>query len=213
MLFIPLTATEACLRTPFWFSFHYIACFAPMFASLIYHLFMCHHSGAQTYSNLLCFDMCGIWVVNSFGALCGIRATLFCFPIWRALAVMVYLVLAFASLSFILKAPTPKERLVPFAVFGVLRYIFLMVRLTLQYLGYGCGTPDALFYCILMDCCAFTGGVINILRVPEKWFPGHFDIFGNSHQIMHVLTALSLVFLHLGSVKEFEWMDVHQCIT
>lgn len=211
VLFIPLTASEACLRTPFWFSFHYIACFTPMFASLVYHLFMCHHTGAKTYSNLLCFDMCGIWVVNSFGALCGLRATLFCFPIWRKLALIIYLATSFVALSYIVKAPTPKDRLIPFAVFGVLRYIFLIVRLTLQYMGFGCGTTDALVYCVLMDCCACIGGVINIARVPEKWFPGWFDIVGNSHQIMHVLTAFSVLLLHFGSTKEFEWMDSYNC--
>lgn len=213
IVLIPLTASDACLQNPFWFSFHYFSCFIPFFSSLIYHLFMCHHSGQHTYNSLLNFDMCGVWAVNAFGALCGIRATLFCFPIWRNLAVMTYLIMSCASLSFILTAKTPKERFIPLAVFGVLRYMFLCVRLTLKFLGYGCGSDEALTYCIIMDSLACVGGLINIARVPEKWYPGQFDFFGNSHQIMHVLSVISVLFLHLGVTKEFEWMSTYTCPT
>ncbi|KAK3696529.1 hypothetical protein QZH41_004879, partial [Actinostola sp. cb2023] len=70
VLFIPLTASEACLRAPFWFSFHYIACFVPMFASLIYHLFMCHHNVVVDDSKLglrntnFCYVFDGMKTVN-----------------------------------------------------------------------------------------------------------------------------------------------------
>lgn len=210
---IPLTASQACLQNPFWFSFHYFSCCIPFFSSLIYHLFMCHHHGQGTYDSLLNFDMCGVWAVNAFGALCGIRATLFCFPIWRNLAVMTYLIISCASLSFILTAKTPKERFAPLAVFGVLRYMFLCVRLTLKFLDYGCGSNEALKYCIVMDSFACIGGLINIARIPERWYPGQFDFFGNSHQIMHVLSVISVLFLHLGVTEEFQWMSTYKCPT
>ncbi|EDO46359.1 predicted protein [Nematostella vectensis] len=211
MILIPLTASQACLESSFWFSLHYFACFAPFFSSPIYHLFMCHKQGSTAYNGLLTFDMCGIWAVNTFGALCGIRATLFCFPIWRMTALITYILISFISLYFILGARTPKERFVPLTVFGVMRYLFIGVRLFLRYLGYGCGSDGALPYCVLMDLFACVGGVINIARVPEKWFPGQFDIIGNSHQIMHVLSVISVIFLHLGSSKEFEWMAEYKC--
>lgn len=33
-----------------------------------------------------------------------------------------------------------------------------------------------------------SGGAIYALRVPERWFPGKFDLFFHSHQLFHVST-------------------------
>ena len=35
------------------------------------------------------------------------------------------------------------------------------------------------------------GAVIYVLRVPERWAPGTFDIFGSSHQIFHAAVVFS----------------------
>lgn len=35
-------------------------------------------------------------------------------------------------------------------------------------------------------------GVVNMSRVPERWFPGAFDLVGHSHQWFHVLVFLSI---------------------
>lgn len=89
LVFIPLTASSACLASPVWFFFHFFACFAPFFASPIYHLFMCHQSGVDTYEKLLTFDICGVWAINAFGALCGIRSTFYCLPLLNTILAIV----------------------------------------------------------------------------------------------------------------------------
>lgn len=37
--------------------------------------------------------------------------------------------------------------------------------------------------------CLGTSAVICSLHIPERWNPGHFDIFG-SHAIMHILVTV-----------------------
>ena len=36
------------------------------------------------------------------------------------------------------------------------------------------------------------GAIIQIAKVPERWFPGYFDIFGHSHQWFHLFVFLSI---------------------
>ena len=52
-----------------------------------------------------------------------------------------------------------------------------------------------------------TGTVIYAARVPEKWFPRTFDIYGPSHQIMHVLVACGALSHAIGLVKAFDYWN------
>ena len=46
-----------------------------------------------------------------------------------------------------------------------------------------------------------TGTAIYAARIPERWRPGLFDIYGASHQIMHVLVAMGAFSQATGLVK------------
>ena len=131
MVLIPLTASAACLADPIWFFLHFFVCFAPFFVSPIYHLFMCHQGGCDTYQKFLTFDVCGVWAINAFGGLCGIRAIFYCMPFWSTFSLTFYIVVSLLSIFLIMKANSAKERFKPLIVFGVMRYFFISVRLFL----------------------------------------------------------------------------------
>lgn len=205
-----MTASSACLANPLWFFLHFFACFAPFFASPIYHLFMCHQRGQDTYHKLLTFDVCGVWAINACGFLCGIRSTFYCLPLWSTISLTFYTTVSLLSIYFILIANTAKERFKPLMAFGAMRYFVVAVRLSFFAFGWTC-TLGAIPYYLSMDLLAFIGGALNVARIPERWFPGKCDIIGNSHQIMHILTVLSVVCLHVGSVLDFNWMQEAAC--
>jgi adiponectin receptor len=48
------------------------------------------------------------------------------------------------------------------------------------------------------------GAAIYAARVPEKWSPGRFDIWGSSHQIFHVLVVMAAATHLVGLVKAFD---------
>jgi len=50
-------------------------------------------------------------------------------------------------------------------------------------------------YLCIMAVTYITGGVTYAVRVPERFFPGRFDIVGQSHQILHVAVIVA-VYLH-----------------
>lgn len=49
-------------------------------------------------------------------------------------------------------------------------------------------------------------------RIPEKWSPGSFDLWGQSHQIFHVLMAVGLTIHFSAFAKAFDYAHrIKQC--
>ncbi len=47
------------------------------------------------------------------------------------------------------------------------------------------------------------GALIYINRIPEKCYPGKFDIFGSSHQFFHCFVVLGVIFHYLGCLDAY----------
>ncbi|KAK6595303.1 hemolysin-iii channel protein [Botrytis cinerea] len=52
----------------------------------------------------------------------------------------------------------------------------------------------------------FLGALAYSLRIPEKYFPGRFDIYGNSHQILHCMVVLAALAHFAGLVQSFDYL-------
>ncbi|ORY87980.1 putative membrane protein [Protomyces lactucae-debilis] len=63
----------------------------------------------------------------------------------------------------------------------------------------------SLFETGLQGILYITGAVIYACRVPERFFPGRFDILGASHQIFHVFVVLAGVSHFIGLLKAFDY--------
>ncbi|XP_070072750.1 adiponectin receptor protein isoform X2 [Drosophila takahashii] len=59
----------------------------------------------------------------------------------------------------------------------------------------------SLGWLILMGLLYILGALLYALRVPERWFPGKFDIWGQSHQIFHIL-VIAAAFVHYHGISE-----------
>ena len=196
---------------PVLYCLHYIGCLSPFVGSTIYHLFMCHNSGAMTYSLLLKFDMCGVWCINAVGGVTAISATLFCYPNLVYTCVTLYIAMALVLLYFILKAKSAKGRFFPLIPFGIFRFAFLVIRIIRLWQGQPSGESGAIIYYILMEQAALSGGILNITRFPERYFPNKLDLCFNSHNIMHVFVSLCPILLHYGTMLDLNWMVSFKC--
>lgn len=87
-----------------------------------------------------------------------------------------------------------------------MRYFFVVVRILLYIFDVCKCSISVLLYYFFMDFLVFIGGVLNVVRILERWFFGKFDIIGNSYQIMYVVIVLSIVCLYIGLVKDFNWI-------
>ena len=66
----------------------------------------------------------------------------------------------------------------------------------------------SLGWMILMGCFYISGTTLYMLQVPERFFPGKFDIFFQSHQIMHVCVFIAVcVCYHAISLLEYKHTD------
>jgi len=58
---------------------------------------------------------------------------------------------------------------------------------------------------LLQGVLYLLGATIYAARVPEKWRPGAFDVWGSSHQIFHVLVVLAAASHLMGLVVAFDY--------
>jgi adiponectin receptor len=58
---------------------------------------------------------------------------------------------------------------------------------------------------VLQGVLYIAGAGIYAARVPEKWAPGKYDIWGSSHQIFHVLVVLAAASHLVGLVMAFDY--------
>mmetsp|Transcript_15130 Transcript_15130/g.32811 ORF Transcript_15130/g.32811 Transcript_15130/m.32811 type:complete len:509 (+) Transcript_15130:114-1640(+) len=65
----------------------------------------------------------------------------------------------------------------------------------------------ALAYDLLMGAIYIMGAFVFALRVPERWFPGKFDLFLHSHQIFHVAVVAAAVIHYRSVMLMLEWRD------
>lgn len=49
------------------------------------------------------------------------------------------------------------------------------------------------------------GVYIYANKIPEKWWPGKFDIWGHSHQIWHILVVLGSLVHLIGIINQYHW--------
>lgn len=186
---------------------HYLACLCPTVGSVLYHLFMNHRGGAHVYDTLLSLDMLGVCLVNTLGALPIVHITLLCYPVLGRTAMLLYILLSAHGIYCATTARSNFHRLRAF----VWQAAFRMALFLFRWLGAGAGSPASLRLFFTMDLLAALGGLINVSHVPERFRPGCFDYWGNSHQIMHVLVVGSILYLHWGMLEDLAWVKNYQC--
>lgn len=170
--------------------------------SVIYHTFMANHPNYRAWITL---DICGI-----FGLfLCGVHGALWwglrCFPVTRAVYTALYYFVAAVAVSAAVRAKNVMWRAVPMLLLCLFRLGITVLRWAL-----GAGSPRATRHFALMEAVSFLGGFINVCRIPERWFQptrsrtrGIFDVWFNSHMIMHILVVIAMALLHRGCTEEY----------
>lgn len=70
---------------------------------------------------------------------------------------------------------------------------------------------NSLFYYLMMGFCYLGGLTIYTTRCPERYYPGHFDICGASHQLWHISILLAIVFTYIGALINFYTRKMSTC--
>lgn len=111
-------------------------------------------------------------------------------------------------------------RAFPMGMLWMLRLASLAHRWVL-----GTCSPDAMAHYIWMEVVCSSGAAINVFRIPERWIHKKqptekrirtaqpLDYFGNSHNIMHMLSVAAMWFIYQGVASESQFMLETACPT
>ncbi|TPX66970.1 hypothetical protein SpCBS45565_g04143 [Spizellomyces sp. 'palustris'] len=58
---------------------------------------------------------------------------------------------------------------------------------------------------VIMAALYLAGAGIYASRIPERWYPGRFDIWGHSHQIFHILVVSAATVHYFGVMSDFRF--------
>uniref|UniRef100_A0A4W6CNM4 Progestin and adipoQ receptor family member 4 n=1 Tax=Lates calcarifer TaxID=8187 RepID=A0A4W6CNM4_LATCA len=147
--------------------------------------------------------------IYTHGALPIIHITLLCYPAMQQAALLAYILLSAYGIYCATTARTNVLRLRAFVWQALFRFSLFLFRVY----GSGVGSPNSLRLFVIMDSLAVLGGLVNIIQIPERFSPGLFDNWGNSHQIMHVMVICSIIYLHWGTLEDLAWIKTYQCPT
>ena len=168
--------------------------------SALYHTCMPATRTARQYAALLKTDVAGVWLVNIAGWALSIYPVGACvLPLaWRTVPVALA---GAATLILILTAASPAQRGIPLLMLAAARLVGFPLRA-----WWGLGWLEATGLWTLSEGLALLGGVVNVLRIPERWSPGAFDVFFNSHTIMHVVAVAAISTAHVAAGMDRAWV-------
>lgn len=183
---------------------------ACMLFSVVYHLFFSACPTRSGYMFLLRLDLVGVVF-----AMMGSLFILIWLPLGCAPALEKFTIVALPStisLALVLRAEHAKHR-----GFG---FLLMIVCLAVALVNRGfsvLGNSAATLTWAVGNVCMFVGGALNVARVPERWWPdGRLDLLGNSHQIMHVLTAAASLCCLLAGLEDVaavrDHPSLHACL-
>ncbi|OMJ24536.1 Adiponectin receptor protein [Smittium culicis] len=175
--------------------------------SSIYHLFQCHSE--QVANNFIKCDYIGIILLIIGSCVPAFFYAFYCHNFLKTLYISMMVIFGIITGIFVM---TPKfsdsewitiraSTFVLMALSGIIPFVHSLISFGLSYtykaLQIQYLTPMALFY--------IAGALIYGARIPERWFPGKFDIYFHSHQIFHFFVVFAAAFHYIGVINALHW--------
>jgi len=164
--------------------------------SWIFHAVCCHSGHVSCAFSKL--DYCGIALLTVGSFVPWLYYSFY----WNRSLMITYLIaiVVLGTITIIVSSfsafATPKFRIVragTFIILGLSAVIPVCHHIATE--GFGAAMHMSLGPLLLMAFLYISGAVIYAARIPEKWWPGKFDIWFQSHQIFH-LFVVSAAFVH-----------------
>jgi len=177
--------------------------------STLYHtLYVCSYSISQIMGKV---DYAGV-VVGIWGCECACVITMFECPSHRWSLLVIITVLAFTCFALVVldrfSGPSVRVcRTLIFALFGIFGIVPMITFATINNSCYLDNAPCAsvvtrtVVYLGSMGATFLSGAALYALRIPERWWPGKFDLIGHSHQIWHVSIVVGFNLVYVGLIE------------
>jgi len=167
--------------------------------SIAYHSLMPCIRNRRQYNFLLFSDVFCCWFGLTGSTLpilhYGFQCSLYFYEWLSSLFYMETVV----NLVCIIGAKNNQQRFLILGIHSITRSSLWLSRIIFGGSGLG------LFYHLVGLLFLALGGFINTSRIPERFYPGKFDIYLNSHNIWHIMAYFASISELLGC-----WYDVNQ---
>lgn len=187
-----------------------------LFCSTLFHTFYCYSPKVSKLFNKI--DYCGISVLTMGSFVPWLYYAFYC----ESIPKVVYLVfIAILGISCIVvslwdKFSEPEFRAIRAGMFIALGLSGLIpaVHYGIIFGGYKAFNVGALGWLILMAILYIVGACLYAARIPERLFPGKFDIWFQSHQIFHVFVVIAAYVHYHGITKLASYrLTLGDCLT
>ncbi|RKP08698.1 mPR-like GPCR protein [Thamnocephalis sphaerospora] len=175
--------------------------------SASFHTLSCHSESVCANWNRC--DYVGIvaLIVGSFYP--AVYYGFFCHPVAYVVYLSIITVLGAATVYLCVskRFATPEYRWFRAGTFialggsGVIPMIHALIIYGWQHVVNALSLP----WMITMGGLYIAGALIYGARIPERWWPGKFDLFFHSHQIFHLFVVAAAVTHYYGIVRAFRW--------
>ncbi|OAL42537.1 HlyIII-domain-containing protein [Pyrenochaeta sp. DS3sAY3a] len=186
----------------------FFACALSCFGfSALFHLFMNH--SAKVNQIWLLFDLYGVFALIIATIFSGTYYAFYCERFWWKTYSSGIIAITFACALFCSKPQFrhPKWRNVRAVLFISIGFYGV---LPMTHLAEKWGRPKAneiiAWNLMFWEGLSYGfGAAVYAFRIPERWQPGRFDIWGASHQIFHVCAVLGAALHYQGLIKGFDY--------
>lgn len=187
-----------------------------LFCSALFHTFYCYSPSVSKFFNKI--DYCGISVLTIGSFVPWLYYAFYCESVPKVVYLIFILMLGVSCIIVSLweKFSEPEFRAIRAGMFIALGLsgVVPAIHYSILFGGYKAFNVGALGWLILMAVLYIVGACLYAARIPEKLFPGRFDIWFQSHQIFHVFVVLAAYVHYHGITKLASYrLTLGDCLT
>ena len=196
------------------FSIFAISAVSCLFGSVTFHTFNCHSESTARFFNKI--DYLGITILIIASCFPLIYYAFYCSPLlictYCAIFVLIGGVSCYVSLND--KFRTRKYRAIRCIMFISLGCMSVVPAIhVITERGFDEALERYAFHWLLFMAFSYVfGAFIYSMRIPERFFPGKFDIFAHSHQIFHMFVIVGIIAHYECVTSTASYYHRHQSI-
>ncbi|KAI8808778.1 hemolysin-III related-domain-containing protein [Cladochytrium replicatum] len=212
LFFVTFLAFTPDMETTQWSDYLVISVFlggavACLMLSTLFHLFQCHSLSVCKAWNKADYIGIVVLIVSSFVP--AIYYGFLCNPVLQIAYLTFICVFGIATVitSVSSRFSTPEWRLLRTSMFlamglsGIIPLVHAGALYGFNFINHAMSMQ----WMIVMGILYVVGALIYASRVPERWWPGKFDLWFHSHQIFHVLVVAAAVTHYIGVMNAYRF--------
>lgn len=183
-----------------------------LLASSVCHLFTCHSEELAIF--LMRIDYTGIAAMIATSFFPPIYYGFLCTPIWQWIYLGMMSIMAVVTVGVLFAPSLQSAKYRPFRALlffsmgasGLIPGVHALIKHwhePLWSVTLALEAAMAAFYAM--------GAIIYVVRIPERWKPGFFDLGGHSHNLFHVLVIAGAYTHYRCALLFLEWRDSKGC--